>query len=93
MSKKIIAIVAACVLALCLVGCDSGASKRSEEVQVENGRFLSDLPDCYVITDTETGVQYLFAKHSGGYAGYGGLTVLLNADGSPVIAEGYDHER
>ncbi len=31
--------------------------------------------------DKETGVNYLF--HSSGYAG--GLTVLLNKDGSPVV--------
>ena len=31
--------------------------------------------------DTETGVNYLF--HASGYAG--GLTVLLNADGTPVV--------
>ena len=68
MSKKIIAIVVACVLALCLAGCNSMKSSGSSEViQVESGRFLSDWPDCYVITDTETGVQYLFA-----YSNYAG---------------------
>ena len=34
-----------------------------------------------IITDTETGVQYLFA-----YDGYaGGLTVLLDKDGKPLM--------
>ena len=32
--------------------------------------------------DTKTGVNYLF--HASGYAG--GLTVLLNRDGTPVIS-------
>ena len=32
--------------------------------------------------DTQTGVNYLF--HAAGYAG--GLTVLLNRDGTPVIS-------
>lgn len=31
--------------------------------------------------DTKTGVNYLY--HSGGYGG--GLTVLLNRDGTPVV--------
>ena len=31
--------------------------------------------------DKETGVNYLF--HSGGYAG--GMTVLLGADGKPIV--------
>ena len=35
----------------------------------------------YVLVDRETGVNYLFA--ASGYAG--GLTVLLNRDGSPVV--------
>lgn len=32
--------------------------------------------------DTQTGVNYLF--HAAGYAG--GLTVLLNRDGTPVVS-------
>ncbi len=32
--------------------------------------------------DTQTGVNYLF--HASGYAG--GLTVLLNRDGTPVVS-------
>lgn len=38
-------------------------------------------PSTYVLVDKETGVNYLFAAN--GYAG--GLTVLLNRDGTPVI--------
>ncbi|MDR1992553.1 MAG: DUF6440 family protein [Nitrososphaerota archaeon] len=34
-----------------------------------------------IITDSETGVQYLFA-----YEGYaGGLTVLVDRDGKPIV--------
>ena len=38
-----------------------------------------------VYVDSETGVQYLWVRT--GYAG--GLTVLLDHDGKPLIAEGY----
>ena len=38
--------------------------------------------------DRETGVNYLF--HSSGYAG--GLTPLLNRDGTPVITTVFDEE-
>lgn len=38
-------------------------------------------PELRVIVDKQTGVNYLFA--CSGYAG--GLTVLLNRDGSPVV--------
>ncbi|MDR1703374.1 MAG: DUF6440 family protein [Clostridiales bacterium] len=38
-----------------------------------------------IITDTETGVQYLWVAE--GYGG--GLTVLLDRDGKPLIDEQY----
>lgn len=38
--------------------------------------------------DRETGINYLF--HAGGYGG--GLTPLLNRDGTPVITTVYDEE-
>ena len=38
-------------------------------------------PELRVIVDKKTGVNYLFA--ASGYAG--GLTVLLNRDGTPVV--------
>ena len=34
-----------------------------------------------IITDTETGVQYLFAYDGGA----GGLTVLVDKDGKPLV--------
>ena len=37
-----------------------------------------------VITDTKTGVQYLFARS--GYAG--GLTLLVDKEGKPLIEKG-----
>ena len=46
-------------------------------------------PEVRVIVDKKTGVNYLFA--CSGYAG--GLTVLLNRDGTPVVtpvAKDYD---
>lgn len=38
-----------------------------------------------VLVDNETGVEYLFIQC--GYAG--GLTVLVDADGKPLLAKGY----
>lgn len=38
-------------------------------------------PELRVIVDKKTGVNYLFA--SAGYAG--GLTVMVNRDGSPMV--------
>ena len=43
------------------------------------------LEGTMLITDSETGVQYLFA--SAGYAG--GLTLLVDKDGKPLLNKEY----
>ena len=43
------------------------------------------LEGTMIITDSETGVQYLFA--SAGYAG--GLTLLVDQDGKPLLNKEY----
>ena len=50
------------------------------EVTVKDSNGFSG-PNVSVIVDKKTGVNYLFAES--GYAG--GLTVLLNRDGTPVV--------
>ena len=52
---------------------------RFEKVFVESGSLADNYMAIYV--DKVTGVNYLFS--SSGYAG--GLTVLLNRDGTPVV--------
>jgi len=47
------------------------------------GRRKGALKGTKVITDTRTGVQYLFAWD--GYAG--GLTLLVDKDGKPLVEE------
>lgn len=43
--------------------------------------FSQDMGSVTILVDQKTGVNYLFAQS--GYAG--GITPLLNADGTPVI--------
>lgn len=43
--------------------------------------FSQDMGSVTILVDQKTGVNYLFAQS--GYAG--GLTPLLNVDGTPVI--------
>ena len=50
--------------------------KRFERVYVQNGMSATEI-----WVDKETGVNYLY--HAAGYSG--GLTVLLDRDGKPVI--------
>ena len=52
------------------------------EVLLKEGSSLSEAGQIMILCDKETGVQYLWVKS--GYAG--GLTPLLDADGSPLIA-------
>lgn len=38
-----------------------------------------------VLVDMATGVNYMFMMDDNGFAGAGGITPLLNADGTPVV--------
>ena len=53
--------------------------KRFIKVFSQGGGFSG--PATYILVDRETGVNYLYA--SGGYGG--GITPLLNRDGTPVV--------
>lgn len=53
--------------------------KRFEITHSEDG-FASSVK---IVVDNETGVNYLYIQH--GYSG--GLTVLLDKDGKPVITK------
>lgn len=47
--------------------------------EISGGAF--DSPQCRVLVDRKTGVNYLWT--ASGYAG--GLTVLLDAEGKPIV--------
>ena len=54
------------------------------------GRFIISDKKGYtegtrIIMDTQTGVQYLFVN----WGSAGGLTLLVDKDGKPLIAENY----
>ena len=54
---------------------------KSKEKRFEKVYSDGAMSGCEIWVDTQTGVQYFF--HQSGYAG--GMTVLLNRDGTPVI--------
>ena len=54
-------------------------NKRFIKVYTQPGGFSG--PSTYILVDSQTGVNYLYA--SGGYGA--GLTPLLNRDGTPVV--------
>lgn len=53
--------------------------KRFVKIHTESGGFAG--PATTILVDKKTGINYLYV--SGGYGG--GLTVLLNRDGTPVV--------
>jgi hypothetical protein len=89
MRKAIAIALSACML---LCGCGNGIM-RDENAPKEpvDGRFLCDSSsyDFETVVDSKTGVTYLVLRNAGASA-IGGITVLLNADGTPVISEEVD---
>ena len=77
--KLITAIITATLL---IAGCSDMANVSEEQ---ENTMVLVESGQEYLIyADNDTGVMYLYITISTG----GGLTVMLNADGTPKIWQG-----
>lgn len=80
-----------CVVAL-LCGCDGNAVMYydSDVNKLDVGqRFVTDDEDSRfsTVVDTQTGITYLIWDSQDGNSSVGGITVLLNRDGTPVMAE------
>lgn len=80
MRKKLI--TAIITVALLIAGCSDMANVSEEQ---ENTMVLVESGQEYLIyADNDTGVMYLYITISTG----GGLTVMLNTDGTPKIWQG-----
>lgn len=84
------AIAAALALSMLLAGCASAEASYGVRERFEHAG--NNVQSIRIITDTETGVQYLYVCDKWFNAGMGGLTVLVDADGKPLIADGADHD-
>ena len=73
-NRRKIKVIAALTLAIVLVGCDRPTPDPSV------GDPASDV---YSWRDPDTGCNYLIRSHDAGYAGMGGMTSKLRADGRP----------
>ena len=85
--------IATLALALALCGCTSGENgvQRTEDSPKPNlsQRFLCE-DSTYTfetVVDKQTGVTYLILKDGTTKTSKGGITVLLNRNGYPVISE------
>lgn len=65
-------------------------SNNLESVTAANYRFVKILDDGQyeIILDTNTRVMYLQSTKGVGYQGYGGLTVLVDSEGHPLLYKG-----
>lgn len=73
-TRKVITVLITLLCLACLTSCDISSKKIKEK----------DNDVVHIWTDEETGVQYVIYRESSlnGYAGFGGITPRLNADGS-----------
>ena len=90
--KKLICITMAILIMVgCFAGCaavdaeniSDSPQTRFEVVESSPGN-LSDFR-YVVLMDKETGVLYLYARNANGSSSVGGITVLLNPDGTPMM--------
>lgn len=64
---------------------DSSAIKENDIKEVDPSTII-------IWTDEETGVQYVIFQYKKGYAGMGGITPRLNADGTLCIESEDNYE-
>lgn len=74
-------LIAALAILACLIAVGCNESVATEEKRFKATHYRSS--DITIFTDTVTGVQYLHYNNM-----YGGLTILVDADGKPLIQEG-----
>lgn len=87
-------VIVALLLIICTSGCsDNPFNKPIETSEVtEDSRFIVNngyetvaITDYSILTDTETGVQYLMFKDDRGQYATGYMSVLMNPNGTPIV--------
>lgn len=82
MKKKLLTFLCCTMLSISLVGCDNSRVIDESESHKFQSIYLGNQD--YIFVDKETRVQYLFVKNAYG----AGMTVLVDADGKPILYEG-----
>lgn len=87
-------VIAALLLIICTSGCSDNPMYKSIDTTepTEDSRFIINngyetvaITDYSILTDTETGVQYLMFKNDVGKYATGYMSVLMNPDGTPIV--------
>lgn len=85
--KKIIAISAAVLCLIGMVGCNLATPFYNSGDIEEPTVGKKDNDKIYIWTDEDTGVQYIIYREKSYNAGFGGITPRLNPDGSLYCVE------
>lgn len=83
--KKVIGIILIIVISLVIL---TGCTSQSSAVTEERFKVILDENSYEIICDTETKVLYLQSIRGYFDKGYGGLTVLVDAEGKPLLYQG-----
>lgn len=92
-----------CIMSFLLSGCSAdnmhteGSDAPSDDAMgalanaltVSHSEMVKEIENnhIFIITDPKTGVQYIVYREKVGYAGMGGITPRLNADGSLYVVD------
>lgn len=89
--KKIIAII---ILSLMLAGCGAQEKPKEPKEPAQESRFVTvegnAISMWFVVADIETGVMYAVSH---GTYNLGNFTLLVDADGKPLIWEGVRNDQ
>ena len=86
--KKVICLVLIFLMCFIFIGCESAVSEYDENTtELLANRFIivSTLSNAKVLVDKNTNVTYLFYEEGFEDQRIGGLTVLLDKDGKPML--------
>lgn len=79
------------IVCLLLTGCTNAEKTGCTDITITTPMEVSSQDiqndNIYVITDPETGVQYIVYREKVAYAGMGGITPRLNPDGSLCVVD------
>lgn len=95
MSKKIFCLLLLLIMPIMVFcGC-TDIPKTQDYTEQQNERFVyikaytsENTRVITILVDKETRVMYMVYHEAGSYGGNTGITVMLNADGTPMIWEG-----
>lgn len=80
--KRLICIVLCVVITFVLIGCDESPAEMRVEQRIEQMTLVYAYTPFRIYRHESTGVYYLVNN-------YGGITIMVNADGTPYIGVNY----